>query len=69
VTNLESLVNIGPALAADLRAVGIPDAETLRRVGAAEAVRRLADAGLRDCGHAARAIEGALSGRRWTSAR
>jgi len=69
VTDLETLINIGPALAADLRAVGIPDAETLRGVGAAEAVRRLSEAGLRDCTHAARAIEGALSGRRWTSAR
>jgi DNA transformation protein len=66
MTPLESLVNIGPTLAADLRAVGIPDEETLRRVGAHAAAERLAAAGLRDCVHATRAIEGALAGVRWT---
>jgi TfoX C-terminal domain len=68
VTELETLVNIGPALAHDLRAVGIADAETLREAGADEAAQRLADAGLRDCTHSARALHGALAGRRWTSA-
>jgi DNA transformation protein len=69
MTALESLVNIGPKLAADLRAVGIPDEETLRRVGASEAAQRLAAAGLRDCTHAARALEGALAGTRWIGSR
>jgi TfoX C-terminal domain len=67
MTALESLVNIGPKLAADLRTVGVPDAETLRAVGAPDAARRLADAGLRDCTHAQRALEGALAGVRWTA--
>jgi len=66
-TELETLVNIGPKLAADLRAVGIPDAETLREVGATVAAERLDAAGLRDCTHARRALEGALEGIRWTA--
>jgi len=65
MTALESLVNIGPKLAADLRTVGVPDVETLRTVGAQAAAQRLADAGLRDCTHARRALEGALDGVRW----
>jgi DNA transformation protein and related proteins len=69
MTPLENLVNIGPKLAADLRTVGIPDAETLRRVGARTAAERLAGAGLRDCTHATRALEGALAGQRWTASR
>lgn len=68
-TDLESLVNIGPKLAADLRQVGVPDAEELRRIGAPEAAQRLADAGLRDCTHARRALEGAIAGVRWTKSR
>jgi TfoX-like protein len=67
VTDLQALPNIGPALAADLRAVGIPDAEALRDVGADEAGRRLAKAGLRDGTHATRALAGALTGVRWTT--
>lgn len=66
MTALENLVNIGPKLAADLRAVGIADAEELHHVGADEAAQRLAFAGLRDCTHAARAIHGAIAGQRWT---
>jgi drug/metabolite transporter (DMT)-like permease len=67
MTALESLVNLGPKLAADLRAVDVPDVETLRAVGADVAAQRLADAGLRDCTHARRALEGALAGVRWTA--
>jgi len=66
MTDLESLVNIGPKLAADLTSVGVPDVATLRAVGAEAAAQRLADAGLRDCTHARRALEGALAGVRWT---
>jgi hypothetical protein len=66
-TDLRSLVNIGPKLAADLISVGISDAEVLRAVGADEAAQRLADAGLRDCVHARRALAGALAGVRWTT--
>jgi TfoX C-terminal domain len=66
-TDLTTLVNIGAKLAADLVAVGIPDVETLRDVGADEASQRLAAAGLRDCTHARRALSGALAGTRWTT--
>ena len=66
-TALESLLNIGPRLAADLRTVGVPDAAALRDLGAAAAARRLEEAGLRDCTHARRALEGALRGIRWTT--
>ncbi len=69
MTALEDLVNIGSKLAADLRAVGVPDEETLREVGAQVAAERLAAAGLRDCTHARRALEGALAGIRWTGPR
>ncbi|WP_414636699.1 TfoX/Sxy family DNA transformation protein [Actinophytocola sp.] len=47
--------------------MGVPDAETLREVGADEAARRLAEAGRRDCAHATRALRGALDGVRWTT--
>lgn len=67
MTDLRTLPNIGPALATDLHAVGVPDAETLREVGADEAARRLAEAGRRDCAHATRALRGALDGVRWTT--
>lgn len=69
MTALEKLVNIGPTLAADLRAVGIPDEQTLRELGSQAAAERLADAGLRDCSHARRALEGALAGVRWIGGR
>jgi DNA transformation protein len=67
MTELESLVNIGPKLAADLRAVGVPDAETLREIGAQAAAERLETAGLRDCENSRRALDGALAGVRWTT--
>jgi len=67
MTELESLVNIGPKLAEDLRSIGIPDAETLREVNADEAAERLEQAGLRDCTHAKRALSGALTGVRWNT--
>lgn len=66
MTTLEQLVNIGPKLAADLREVGVPDEATLRRLGAQAVAEQLAAAGLRDCAHARRALDGALAGIRWT---
>ena len=66
MTALETLVNIGPQLAADLRFVGIDSAERLSEVGAEDAAQRLENAGLRDCTHARRALQGALDGTRWT---
>jgi DNA transformation protein len=62
---LEDTVNIGPALAHDLRAIGIDDVAALREVGAAEAWIQLNCAGTRDCLHSLLALEGALRGVRW----
>jgi hypothetical protein len=62
MTALESLPGIGPKPPADLRDVGVPDAETLRDLGADAAAARLDAAGLRDCTHARRALYGALAG-------
>jgi MtN3 and saliva related transmembrane protein len=64
VTALESLVEVGPRLAADLAAVGIADGSTLRAVGVAEAVRRLEAAGH---GSAHAALEGVLGGGHWSA--
>jgi hypothetical protein len=62
---LESARNLGPALAGDLRAVGIHDLRELRAVGAGEAWDRLYAADLRDDLSTRLALEGAVAGRRW----
>ena len=62
---LESIVAVGPRLAQDLQAVGIPDAPTLRAVGLEEANRRLVDSGLQTGTHSRQAIAGAIAGE-WT---
>lgn len=62
---LEDVVNIGPALAHDLRAIGVEDVDTLREVGAREAWLRLYEAGSRDCLSSFLALEGAVRGVRW----
>lgn len=62
---LEDVVNIGPALAHDLRAVGVPDVEALRAVGAQEAWLRMNAAGSQDCLCSLLALEGAVRGVRW----
>ncbi len=62
---LESGANLTPALAADLRAVGIHDLRELRAVGAATAWDRLFSADLRDSLDVRLALEGAETGRRW----
>lgn len=62
-TALQSLGVIGPQLAADLRAVGIADPESLRAVGVEDANRRLVDAGLQTGVHSRQAIDAALQGR------
>ncbi|MBM7798107.1 DNA transformation protein [Microlunatus panaciterrae] len=67
MTRLEDVVNLGPKLAADLRAVSIPDLETLQTVGAIDACRRLEANGLHDCINALFALEGAIRGLRWFS--
>jgi DNA transformation protein len=67
MTDLRTLPNIGQVLAGNLHAVGVPDVETLRQIGADEAAKRLAEAGRHDCTHATRALRGALDGVRWTT--
>jgi DNA transformation protein len=62
---LEDVVNIGPALAHDLRAVGVADVEQLRDVGAQEAWLRMHAAGCHDCLSSLLALEGAVRGVRW----
>jgi DNA transformation protein and related proteins len=62
---LEDVVNIGPALAHDLRAVGVTSPDDLRTVGAEEAWIRLNTAGCRDCLSSLLALEGAVRGVRW----
>lgn len=60
MSDLQALPGIGSGLAAELRAVGIPDAETLRTVGAGEAATRLAELGMRDASRTARVLVEAL---------
>jgi len=67
VAALESLVDIGPRLAADLRNVGIPDAPALRTIGIDEANRRLVESGLQTGMHSRQAIQAAISGERGTA--
>jgi len=62
---LEDVVNIGPALAHDLRAVGVADGDQLRDVGATEAWVRLNAVGAQDCLCSLLALEGAVRGVRW----
>jgi DNA transformation protein len=62
---LEDVVNIGPALAHDLRAIGVSTEDDLRAVGAHAAWMRLYEAGSRDCLSSFLALEGAVRGVRW----
>jgi DNA transformation protein and related proteins len=62
---LEDVVNIGPALAHDLRAVGVADLDALRAIGADEAWVRMHAAGCHDCLSSLLALEGAVRGVRW----
>ncbi len=65
-TAIDTGVNIGGALARDLREVGINTLEKLRASGAEKAWVRLRTAGLRDCVHSRLALEGAVRGVHWT---
>jgi MtN3 and saliva related transmembrane protein len=60
LATLESLVEIGPRLAADLRKVGICDLASLRTTGIDEANRRLMEAGLPAGSHSRKAIQEAI---------
>ena len=58
---LESLDGLGPALAADLKAVGISDSAALLAVGVDEASHRLSAAGLGDAEVHRASLHGAAS--------
>ena len=62
---IESLPNIGPELAIQLKKAGITNAEELVRLGAMNAWRRLVRAGLRGDVTSLLALEGAIEGIRW----
>lgn len=62
---IESLPNVGPELATQLKKVGITTGEELLRAGAIGAWQRLVRAGLRDCMNSLLALEGAIEGVRW----
>jgi len=62
---LEDVVNIGPALAHDLRAIGVADIDALRELGADEAWIRMHASGGHDCLSSLLALEGAVRGVRW----
>lgn len=62
---VEALPNIGPKLAAALRAVGVRDAETLRQRGSEAVWRDMREQGLFDDATSLQALEGAVRGVRW----
>jgi DNA transformation protein len=62
---LETIVNIGPKLAAGLRAVGITDIDQLRAEGAISAWERLRRADEFGCANSLLALEGAIQDIRW----
>lgn len=64
-TDLTEIRNIGPAMAAELRAAGIPDAETLRETGADAAYAAMLRAGSRPHFIAYYVLHMGLQGRPW----
>ena len=65
MTNLRTLTNIGTIVASELKAAGVPDAETLKAVGSVEAALRLRRAGFDVCRSKLSGLEGAVRGIRW----
>ena len=64
--DLGGLPNVGPTLAAELRAAGIESSDQLRALGARAAWGRLRDVNPeRDCSSSLLALEGAVRGVRW----
>lgn len=64
-TPLTDIRNIGPAMAGDLQRAGIPDAETLRRVGPDAAYEAMLRAGSRPHFIAYYVLHMGLQGRPW----
>ena len=68
-TPVSSLRNLGPATEEECRRAGIPDAETLRALGAHEAYRRMIAAGTRPHFIGYYVLHMALQGRPWNDCR
>lgn len=64
-SDLTAITNIGPVTARALIAAGVPDASTLRRIGAHEAYRALLAAGERPHFIGYYVLSMALQGRPW----
>ncbi len=62
---IDKLPNLGPKSAAWLAAVGIGDVAALRRLGVAEAIRRLLAGGIKPSLNLAYALHAGLDGRHW----
>ncbi|MFO1163925.1 MAG: TfoX/Sxy family protein [Paracoccus sp. (in: a-proteobacteria)] len=69
MSDLTEIPNIGPATARSLIAAGIPDAGTLRRIGAHEAYRALLIAGERPHFIGYYVLQMGLQGRPWNDCR
>ena len=68
-SDLTTITNIGPATARALIAAGVPDAATLRRIGAHEAYRALLAAGERPHFIGYYVLVMSLQGRPWNDCR
>ncbi|KUF11947.1 TfoX/Sxy family protein [Pseudoponticoccus marisrubri] len=68
-TPVSTIRNLGPAFQAECTRAGIPDAETLRSLGAHEAYRRLLAAGTRPHFIGYFVLHMALQGRPWNDCR
>jgi len=69
MTAISSISGLGPATETALNAAGIPDAETLRDLGADQAYARLVSAGTRPHFIGYYALHMALQGRPWNDCR
>lgn len=69
MTDLTSIANIGPATARALAAAGVPDARTLRRIGAHDAYGAMLRAGTRPHFIGYYVLHMALQGRPWNDCR
>lgn len=67
MSELKSLVNIGPELDAQLNDVGIVTVDDLRRIGSREAWLRIQAIDDSACIHTLFALEGAIQAKRWHS--
>lgn len=64
-TPISTIRNLGPAMEAEFTRAGIPDAETLRALGAHEAYRKLLQSGTRPHFIGYYVLHMALQGRPW----